>query len=68
MVGAGARGRCDLRLFGGIARRRVQDGSGSVGVVLLAALYLWYTSIVRRANKVREALGSIDVHLASATT
>ena len=35
----------------------------AVGIVALAALYLWYASIVRRANKVREALGSIDVHL-----
>ena len=34
-----------------------------VGAVLLVALYLWYGSIVRRANKVREALGSIDAHL-----
>ncbi|MFO1046876.1 MAG: LemA family protein [Geminicoccaceae bacterium] len=29
----------------------------------VAALYLWYASIVRRANRVREALGSIDAHL-----
>ena len=29
----------------------------------LVALYLWYATIVRRANKVREALASIDVHL-----
>ena len=36
---------------------------GVVGAVLLVALYLWYGSIVRRANKVREALGSIDAHL-----
>ena len=33
------------------------------GGVLLAVLYLWYATIVRRANKVREALGSIDAHL-----
>lgn len=32
-------------------------------VLVLAALYIWYASIVRRANKVREALGSIDAHL-----
>jgi LemA protein len=31
--------------------------------VVLAILYLWYATIVRRANKVREALGSIDAHL-----
>lgn len=31
--------------------------------LLLLVLYLWYASIVRRANKVREALGSIDAHL-----
>jgi LemA protein len=31
--------------------------------LLLVVLYLWYASIVRRANKVREALGSIDAHL-----
>lgn len=36
---------------------------GLVGAVLLVALYLWYGAIVRRANKVREALGSIDAHL-----
>ena len=29
----------------------------------LVVLYLWYATIVRRANKVREALASIDVHL-----
>src|SRR5687768_12380354 len=29
----------------------------------LAALYLWYATIVARANKVQEALGSIDAHL-----
>jgi LemA protein len=32
-------------------------------VVLLVALYLWYASIVRRANRVREALGSVEAHL-----
>lgn len=36
---------------------------GAVGAVLLAALYLWYVTIVRRANKAREALASIDAHL-----
>ena len=36
---------------------------GAAGVVLLVALYLWYATIVRRANKVREALASIDAHL-----
>ena len=35
-------------------------GAAAIAVV---ALYLWYASIVRRANKVREALGSIDAHL-----
>ena len=35
-----------------------------VVVVVLAALYLWYATIVARRNKVREALGSVDVHLA----
>lgn len=35
-------------------------GAAATAVV---ALYLWYASIVRRANKVREALGSIDAHL-----
>ncbi|MFL5332650.1 MAG: LemA family protein, partial [Geminicoccaceae bacterium] len=30
---------------------------------VLVVLYLWYASIVRRTNKVREAMGSIDVHL-----
>ena len=34
-----------------------------VAAIAVVALYLWYASIVRRANKVREALGSIDVHL-----
>ena len=29
----------------------------------IAALYLWYASIVTRRNKVREALSSVDVHL-----
>jgi len=29
----------------------------------LAALYLWYATIVARANKVQEALASIDAHL-----
>ena len=33
-------------------------------VAVLAALYLWYVTIVARRNKVREALGSVDVHLA----
>ena len=32
-------------------------------VVVLVALYLWYATIVARRNKVREALGSVDVHL-----
>ncbi|MFO1035655.1 MAG: LemA family protein [Geminicoccaceae bacterium] len=31
--------------------------------LVLVLLYVWYASIVRRANRVREALGSIDVHL-----
>ncbi|MGD9507441.1 MAG: LemA family protein [Geminicoccaceae bacterium] len=31
--------------------------------VLLVVLYLWYASIVRRANRVREALGSVEAHL-----
>ena len=31
--------------------------------LLLVVLYIWYASIARRANKVREALGSIDAHL-----
>lgn len=35
-------------------------GAAATAVV---ALYLWYASIVRRANRVREALGSIDAHL-----
>lgn len=35
-------------------------GAAAIAVV---ALYLWYASIVRRANRVREALGSIDAHL-----
>ncbi len=34
-----------------------------VAGVVLAVLYFWYATIVRRANKVREALGSIDAHL-----
>ena len=29
----------------------------------VAALYLWYASIITRRNKVREALSSVDVHL-----
>ena len=29
---------------------------GAAGMVLLVAIYLWYATIVRRANKVREAL------------
>ena len=33
-------------------------------VAALAALYVWYATIVARRNKVREALGSVDVHLA----
>jgi LemA protein len=33
-------------------------------VAVLAALYVWYATIVARRNKVREALGSVDVHLA----
>jgi LemA protein len=42
---------------------------GSTGVWLviagavLAALYLWYATIIARRNKVREALSSVDVHL-----
>jgi LemA protein len=32
-------------------------------VAALAALYLWYAIIVARANKVQEALASIDAHL-----
>lgn len=35
----------------------------AVGAVVLVILYLWYATILRRANKVREALGSIDAHL-----
>jgi LemA protein len=31
--------------------------------LLLVVLYFWYASIVRRASRVREALGSIDAHL-----
>ena len=34
-----------------------------VGAVALAALYVWYASIITRRNKVREALSSVDVHL-----
>jgi LemA protein len=42
-------------------------GAGSVwsiiGASAVAALYLWYASIVARRNKVQEALSSVDVHL-----
>lgn len=34
-----------------------------VPVAALAGLYLWYATIVARRNRVREALGSVDVHL-----
>lgn len=34
-----------------------------VAVAVLGALYIWYAIIVARANKVQEALSSIDVHL-----
>ena len=42
-------------------------GTGSVlaviAVAVLAALYLWYATLIRRANKAKEALASIEVHL-----
>jgi LemA protein len=35
----------------------------AVAALLLAALYLWYATIVTRRNKGREAMSSVDVHL-----
>jgi LemA protein len=35
-----------------------------IAVAVVAILYIWYAAIVARRNKVREALSSIDVHLA----
>jgi LemA protein len=34
-----------------------------VALAAVAALYLWYATIVSRRNKVQEALSSVDVHL-----
>jgi len=34
-----------------------------IGAAGAAALYLWYATIIRRRNKVQEALSSVDVHL-----
>jgi LemA protein len=34
-----------------------------VAAAAVAALYLWYATIVTRRNKVQEALSSVDVHL-----
>jgi len=34
-----------------------------IGAAAVAALYLWYATIITRRNKVREALSSVDVHL-----
>ena len=34
-----------------------------IGAAGVAALYLWYAAIIRRRNKVQEALSSVDVHL-----
>lgn len=34
-----------------------------VAALALGALYVWYATIVTRRNKVREAMGSVDVHL-----
>ena len=34
-----------------------------IGAAGAAALYLWYAAIIRRRNKVQEALSSVDVHL-----
>jgi len=34
-----------------------------IGAAGVAALYLWYVAIIRRRNKVQEALSSVDVHL-----
>lgn len=34
-----------------------------LAVALLAGLYVWYTVIVRRRNRVSEALAGIDVQL-----
>jgi LemA protein len=36
---------------------------GAVAVAILAGLYVWYATLIRRANKAKEALASIDVHL-----
>ena len=36
---------------------------GAVAVAVLAGLYLWYATLIRRANKAKEALASVDVHL-----
>ena len=33
-----------------------------IGAVVVV-LYIWYASIVKRRNRVSEALGGIDVHL-----
>jgi LemA protein len=42
-------------------------GAGSVWLIIgaagVAALYLWYATIIARRNKVQEALSSVDVHL-----
>src|SRR3954467_3282391 len=34
-----------------------------IAAALLVVLYLWYTTIITRRNKVQEALSSVDVHL-----
>jgi LemA protein len=34
-----------------------------IAAAILVVLYLWYTIIITRRNKVREALSSVDVHL-----
>jgi LemA protein len=42
-------------------------GTEGLGLVLaaagVAALYVWYATIIARRNKVQEALSSVDVHL-----
>lgn len=35
----------------------------AIGIGVVVVLYLWYMSIVRRKNRVNEALAGIDVHL-----
>jgi LemA protein len=34
-----------------------------IAAAILVVLYLWYTTIITRRNKVQEALSSVDVHL-----